>query len=185
MNVGRWHSGLWNIYNIELYKLMPADLLEPNLPGLLPLVPLTKGATWAEAEEAMRRAAAVQPAEAARVLGNALGILLGDAMNQKEQANALFWRYFMTFYERMLEEIPWLREAREEGRDEGLAEGELLGMREVALRTLAARFAPVPAEIEAALQTADKAHLLDVATHAGTDTLEEVRARLGLPERQN
>ena len=95
----------------------------------------------------------------------------------------------MTFYERMLEEIPWLREAREEGREEGKAEGlsqgELLGMREVALRALAARFAPLPAEIEAALQTADKAHLLDVATHAGTDTLEEVRARLGLPERQN
>ncbi len=205
MNVGRWPSGLWNIYNIELYKLTPADVLNPGLPGLLPLVPLTKGATWAEAEEAMRRAAAVQPVEAAKALGNALGILLGDATGQKEQANELFWRYFMTFYERVLEEIPWLREAlekgreegrekgREEGREEGkaegkaegLSEGELLGMREVALRTLANRFAQVPAEIEAALQAADKERLLDVATHAGTDTLDQVRARLGLAEQQS
>jgi predicted transposase YdaD len=193
MNVGRWPSGLWNIYNVELYKLTPNDLLNPGLPGLLPLVPLTKGATWAEAEEAMRRVAAVQPVEAAKVLGNALGILLGDATGQKEQANELFWRYFMTFYERMLEGIPWLHEAlekgREEGREEGKAEGlsvgELLGMREVALRTLANRFELVPDEIEIALQAADKERLLDVATHAGTDTLDQVRARLGLAEQQS
>ncbi len=137
----------------------------------------------------MRRAAEVQPVEAAKVLGNALGILLGDATGQKEGPTYSFGGIFMTFYERMLEEIPWLREAREEGREEGKAEGlsqgELLGMREVALRTLANRFDTVPAEIEAALQTADKEHLFDVATHAGTDTLEEVRARLGLPERQS
>ena len=167
---------------------LPGDLLEPDLPGLLPLVPLTKGATWADAEEAMQRATTVQPVEAAKVLGNLIGILLGEATGDKAQANELFWRYFMTFYERLLEQLPSMQEAREEGREEGKAEGlnegELLGMREVALRTLANRFTSVPAEIEAALQVVDKERLLDVATHAGTDTLEQVRVRLGLAEQQ-
>ena len=49
-------------------------------------------------------------------------------------------------------------------------------MREVALRTLANRFGSVPAEIEQALEASGKERLLDVATHAGTDTLEQVRA---------
>jgi hypothetical protein len=176
MSVDGLECGHWNVYNIELYKLAPGELLELDLPGLLPLVPLTKGATLADAEEAMRRAAAVQPIESAKLVRNLLGILLGEATRDKVQANQLFWRYFMTFYERMLEELPSLREAKEEG--------ELLGMREVALRTLANRFEVVPAEIESALQAADKEHLLDVATHAGTDTLEQVRARLGLAENQ-
>jgi urease alpha subunit len=57
-------------------------------------------------------------------------------------------------------------------------------MREVALQVLRNHFGSVPAEIEQALEAADKERLLDVATHAGTDTLEQVRARLNLPERQ-
>lgn len=176
MSVGRWPSGLWNVYNIELYKLKPADLLGLDLPGLLPLVPLTKGATWSDAEEAMQRAAAVHPVESAKLLGNLLGILLGEATGDKAGANTLYWRYFMTFYERLLDELPSIREAK--------AEGELLGMREVALQVLRNHFGSVPAEIEQALEAADKERLLDVATHAGTDTLEQVRARLNLPERR-
>jgi predicted transposase YdaD len=176
MSVGRWASGLWNVYSIELYKLTPADLLKLGQPGLLPLVPLTKGATWSDAEEAMQRAAAVQPVEAAQLLGNLLGIFLGEATGDKARAITLFWRYFMTFYERMLDELPSIREAK--------AEGELLGIREVALQVLRNHLGSVPADIEQALQAADKEHLLDVATHAGTDTLEQVRARLNLPERQ-
>ena len=50
----------------------------------------------------------------------------------------------MSFYERLLEQLPSMREAREEGREEG----ELLGMRKVELRTLANRFTNVPAEIK-------------------------------------
>ena len=184
MSVDGLECGTWKIYTIELYKLAPSDLLEPDLPGLLPLVPLTKGATWADAEEAMQRATAVQPVEAAKVLGNLIGILLGEVTGDKAQANGLFWRYLMTFYERLLEQLPSMREARDEGKAEGLNEGELLGMREVALRTLANRFTSVPAEIEAALQVVDKERLFDVATHAGTDTLEQVRVRLGLAEQQ-
>lgn len=196
MNVGRWPSGLWYVYNLELYKLMPADLLGLGLPGLLPLVPLTKGATWSDAEEAMRRATAVQPVESAQLLGNLLGILLGETTGDKAGANTLYWRYFMTFYERLLDELPSIREAKEEAKAEGLAEGivegkaegivegELLALREVALRTLANHFGSVPVEIEQALQAADKERLFDVATHAGTDTLEQVRARLNLPEQQ-
>lgn len=180
MNVGRWPSGLWNVYNLELYKLTPADLLGLDLPGLLPLVPLTKGATWSDAEEAMRRATAVQPVESAQLLGNLLGILLGEATGDKAGANTLYWRYFMTFYERLLDELPSIREAKEEAK----AEGELLALREVALRTLANRFGSVPVEVEQALQAADKERLFDVATHAGTDTLEQVRVRLNLPEQQ-
>lgn len=180
MNVGRWPSGLWNVYNLELYKLTPADLLGLGLPGLLPLVPLTKGATWSDAEEAMRRATAVQPVESAQLLGNLLGILLGEATGDKAGANTLYWRYFMTFYERLLDELPSIREAKEEAK----AEGELLALREVALRILANHFGSVPAEIEQALQAADKERLFDVATHAGIDTLEQVRARLNLPEQQ-
>jgi predicted transposase YdaD len=175
MYVGELACGQWNVYNVELYKLAPNQLLDANLPGLLPLVPLTKGATLENAEEAMRRAAAVEPLETAKLVGNLLGILLGEATGDKAQANTLFWRYFMSLYERMLEELPSVREAREEG--------ELLGIREVALNTLANRFQAVPADVESALETADKARLLDVATHAGTDTLEQVRVRLALPDR--
>jgi len=57
---------------------------------------------------------------------------------------------------------------------------EAEGMRKFAQAALEARFGPLEADIQAALNTADEATLKALAAHISTDSLEEMRARLGL-----
>jgi hypothetical protein len=60
--------------------------------------------------------------------------------------------------------------------EEGKAEGERL-MLQVALE---GRFGQLPEDMVAALRTADEATLQGVAAHLSAETVEQVRARLGL-----
>lgn len=59
--------------------------------------------------------------------------------------------------------------------------GEIKGMRSAIQRVLEGRFGPLSEEILAALQAADLPRLEHIAAYAGTDTLEQVHLRLGLP----
>ncbi len=60
--------------------------------------------------------------------------------------------------------------------DEWIAEGE----RRMVKAVLEGRFGPLSADLLAAIQAADEATLLDLVAHVSTETLEQVRARLGL-----
>lgn len=50
--------------------------------------------------------------------------------------------------------------------------------------TLEGRFGALSADMLEAMKVADEAALTALAVHAGTDTLEQVRSRLGLSEAQ-
>jgi hypothetical protein len=66
----------------------------------------------------------------------------------------------------------------EQGIERGIEEGE----RRMAQVSLEGRFGPLSDDMRAALRTADEAILHDLAAHIASDTLEQVRARLGLAE---
>ena len=65
--------------------------------------------------------------------------------------------------------------------ERGLAAGKAEGMRQSAEVALAARFGPLGDDVRAAISRADETTLLVVIAHYATETLEQVRARLGLP----
>ena len=64
--------------------------------------------------------------------------------------------------------------------EEGIEEGERRMARRMTQAALEGRFGSLSAEIVAAIAAADEATLLDIVAHAATETLEQVRARLGL-----
>lgn len=177
MRVGSWVSGHWNFHNIELYRLPPEQLLNAGLPGILPLVPLTKNARLEDAEEAMRRLTQEEPADEAKPLGALLAIFLGHARNDKTLATDLYRRFFMANLDNFVRDNPVLHDVWVEMTEKG----EAKGMRLAIQRTLEGRFGLLSEEMLAALQAADLPRLDHIAAYAGTDTLEQVRLRLGLP----
>lgn len=66
-------------------------------------------------------------------------------------------------------------------RESGLAEEfREEGMRDILRSVLEGRHGPLSQDIVAALNAADAERLREIARHAGTDSLDELRARLGL-----
>lgn len=63
---------------------------------------------------------------------------------------------------------------------EWIEEGMQQGTRSTILRVLEGRFGAVDAALAAAIERADEATLAELSLHAGTDTLDQLRARLGL-----
>lgn len=70
----------------------------------------------------------------------------------------------------------------EQGIERGIEQGIEEGERRMAQVSLEGRFGPLSDDMRAALRTADEAILHDLAAHIASDTLEQVRARLGLAE---
>jgi hypothetical protein len=87
-----------------------------------------------------------------------------------DDARALFRRLFMST--EILEQSPLYRM--------WIAEAEVQGLRQAARTALVGRWQSLPAEIEIALTSASPAALNDILAHLTTDTLEQVRGRLGL-----
>ncbi|MGH2516843.1 MAG: hypothetical protein ACRDHP_14410 [Ktedonobacterales bacterium] len=69
-----------------------------------------------------------------------------------------------------------IQQGREEGREEGQRQ-MARGMAQVALE---GRFGPLNADVLAAVNAADEAVLRDIVAHIGTDSMEQVRKRLGV-----
>lgn len=63
---------------------------------------------------------------------------------------------------------------------QGVAQGEQRATREAARIAIEGRFGSLSEDLLAAIQQADAAPLLDLLAHISTETLEQVRARLGL-----
>ncbi len=189
MRIGSWLSGQWHFHSIELYRLPPAQILNAGLVGILPLVPLTQNASLEDAEEAMQRLTLEEPADEAKSLGALLAILLGHVRNNKALALELYRRFFMANLDNFVRDNPVLHDVwvemtekgKAEGRIEGKAEGKTEGKREAIQQVLEGRFGPLSEDMLAALQAADLPLLNHIAAYAGTDTLEQVRMRLGLP----
>ncbi len=80
----------------------------------------------------------------------------------------------------ILEQSPlyqeWTRNAREQGRQEGIEEG----LRQAALAVLRGRFGELPPEAVTALSAADQGTLDSLLPHLAAITMDELRARLSL-----
>ena len=85
---------------------------------------------------------------------------------------------YITSVERIARE-DGIEQGIERGIEQGIERGIEQGERRLAHVALEGRFGPLSADLLAALQTANEATLLDVVAHLSTDTLEQIRARLG------
>ncbi|HEY7350808.1 MAG TPA: hypothetical protein VH599_21035 [Ktedonobacterales bacterium] len=106
--------------------------------------------------------------------------LLGDVRNDKPLALDLYRRFFMANLDNFVRDNPVLHDVWVEMTEKGKVEGRAEGKRETILQVLEGRFGPLSEEMLAALQAADLPRLDHIASYAGTDTLEQVRMRLGL-----
>lgn len=187
----------WVFDNIELYELPPDAIMNAGVVSLLPLLPFTKNATLEQIEAAMQRVKDEAPAEQARPLAGLLGIFTSRFFDE-QRAVALLERLFMST--EIMEEFPlfrtWMAQATAKGeaigraegeaegkaigRAEGRAEGEAEGERNLLRRLLERRFGALSDELQQAISAADTDALTEVALAAGTETLEQLRARLGL-----
>jgi hypothetical protein len=182
MYVGKRLRTTWEFDNIELYKLAPDAIINAGVVGLLPLLPFTKGATPAMIEAAMQQVKEEAPAEQVKPLAGLLGLFASRFYGQDLVLN-LFRRLFMST--EFLQEFPlfntMMAEAEAKGEARGEARGEAKGLREGARLSLEDRFGgALSAEVQRALDQADEATLKAVLAHIATDSLEQLRARLGL-----
>jgi len=183
--------------SIELGELSPDDLLTMDQPGLLPLLPLTKGGTKKEVTEHMF--ASLNASEQTDLL--AIGSTLASLVFSKEHSPDLEWlhRRLREMHD-VLRESPYYQEILQEGREEGIVkgleeglqkgrkaglqegvqQGKLEGQREMLLAIVQARF-PKMARLTKKLVAAidDPASLQDVTVKISmAQTTEEVQQYL-------
>jgi hypothetical protein len=75
---------------------------------------------------------------------------------------------------------PILHDVWEQVNARGEARGEAKGMQLAIRSTLEGRFGPLSQDMLDAINARDAAQLGEIARYAGTETLEQLRARLGL-----
>ncbi|HEY6540648.1 MAG TPA: hypothetical protein VIZ18_06910 [Ktedonobacteraceae bacterium] len=146
-------------------------------PGLLPLLPLTKGGIKKEVTEHMFTR--LQASEQTDLL--AIGSTLASLVFSREHSPDLEWlfRRLRAMHD-ILRESPYYQEILQEGRQEGREEGKLEGQREMLLAIVQARF-PTMARLTKKLVTVidDPASLQDVTVKISmAQTTEEVQQYL-------
>ncbi len=172
--VGQHVLATWNFINIDVRKLSASAMMESGGLGVLPLMPFMQGANKEILTEAMRRLKEKEAEEDTR----SLTLLLVDFISRRHSpglATSIYERFFMGNIDFMKESplYPILtKEARVEGK------------REAILAVLEGRLGKLSDDVVEALKVADEATLTTIAVHAGTDTLEQIRSRLGLSASQ-
>jgi hypothetical protein len=159
---------------VRLWELPPDRVLASSTYALWPLSSLMAGATVETTLAVAERLAATEaPRQEKGDLIGLLAGLAGIAMAREQLMAALRSNP-------MIDEL--LRESSlaELFIEEGIEEGERRMARRMAQAALEGRFGKLSAELVAAIAAADEATLLDIVAHAATETLEQVRARLGL-----
>lgn len=173
IRVGDRLLGTWDYINIPIFDLVAHDMITLGEVGLLPLVPFMRGADVATIEAA----AQIVKDRASDAAVQSLEILIAifaARFHGKDFARDLYRRLFMST--EILDESPLYREWVETAE----AKGKLIGMRNTVRGVLEGRFATLPDDVIATLQAADETTLNIIIMHITTDTLEQVRARLGL-----
>ncbi len=172
--VGPHVLATWSFINIDVRKLSASAMVESGGLGILPLVPFMQGANKEILTEAMRRLKEKEAEEDTR----SLTLLLVDFIARRHSASlatSIYERFFMGNIDFMKESplYPILtKEARVDGE------------REMAQIALEGRFKTVSEDVLTALKSADEATLRAIVANISTDTLEQIRARLGLSATQ-
>ena len=175
--VGDRLLGTWVIYGIEVFALQARDILNGNILALLPLVPFMQGADLTTIGEAAHRVEREAPDELGKTLNTLLAVFTAQ-FHGKDAARALLEGLKMNTS--IVEESPLYQEWVQQAKAIGVAEGKVEGMRTLVRRALEGRFGTLEADLLAAITTASPEALDAVVTHIATDSLSEIRARLGL-----
>lgn len=168
-----WEYLRFDFLVVELSKLTPEDLFVLDEPGLLPLLPFTKGGTTSEATEVMlTRLARVENKEFL-----SLGASFSALLFQRKNPAMFEWLIRrLRQMQDLLRESPLIQEFLEEGRQEG----KLEEAREIVLVLVQARFPElVPLAKETASSIQDRNVLQNLIRKIGTaQTLEEAQKYL-------
>lgn len=155
---------------IRLWELSPSLVLDTDHYQLWPLASLMGGVTQDSTLTIAQRLATAPLPRAER--GELVGLLVALAGVRLPKIDL----------RSALKEIPMLDELLRESSfydvvyEEGKAEGVLEGLRAV----LESRFGVLPADMLAALAALDQPTLMELLRHAASDTLEQLRGRVGL-----
>lgn len=166
--------GTWHFYNIRMQDFSASDMLTSGPLGLLPFVPFMGGANEQLAEQAMRRVKEQATEDEAETLAFVLAVFIAQVYKSADLARSIVRRVLMSTD--LFRESPLFQELMKEALDEE----RLQNSRELAQLALEGRFQTLSADILQALGTADEATLKAIVAHVSSDTLEQVRARLGL-----
>jgi predicted transposase YdaD len=194
LRVGDEVWGTWKFIGIEVYKLRAQTLFDRELVGLLPLIPFTQdGADLAVIEQTADLVKHRAPAAEVEELETLLAIFGARTFGREAMLRLLERLHVST---EILESSPlyqyWLRQVEERGLQRGLEQGEArglqrgleqgeeAGLREAALTALRGRFPNLPPEIAQAIATASREALMALLANVAADSLEQVRARLGI-----
>lgn len=170
--------------NFEIIRMweIPVEswLASPSITMQI-FTPLLKGANLETFDQA---ANTLQQVSDANERGNALNYLTLFAMRKFGQRLVTQHIKENIMLDSFITESEWyqciLKRGTEEGMAQGVAQGVVQGEKTMAQRALEGRFGIVDADILAALNQADEPTLEAIVLHITTDTIEQVRARLGL-----
>lgn len=164
-------SSLTHPYDVvRLWELPPERVLASPSYALWPLASLMGGATEATTIEIAERLATVDAPR--QECSDLMGLLVGLAGLRTERESLLA----------ALRRHPMLNDLLRESSiaEMFIEEGELRGARRMAQIALQGRFGALSEDLLTALGHADEATLQDLVAHVVTDSLEQVRTRLGL-----
>jgi hypothetical protein len=166
MQAGHYRLATWPFVSVELYQLDASATINTGGVGLLPLVPFMQGGADVQvAERAMERVRQEAPSDQANELASLLAVFI-DRVQGTQAALAILRRFNMS--------SDILRES-------GLVKPILdQSARRMAIAALKLRFDPLPEDVVAAVNAADEATLQELVEHAANESLELLRARLGL-----
>jgi hypothetical protein len=163
---------------VRLWEIPQERVLSTPQYPLWPLAGLmagvTAGSTLTLAE---RLVGAPLPEEERRDLTGLLLALAGTRLAPADLLEALRRNPVL---EELLKDNGVVQDLVAEGERRGLAEGERRGEQEMVRVMLQGRFGPLSDDVLAALRAADAATLRALAAHVATDTIDQMRARLGL-----
>lgn len=171
---GSQQSYICNFDIIRLWELPPTLVLDTDHYQLWPLASLMGGVTHDSTIAIARRLADAPLPRAER--GELLGLLVALAGVRLPKIDIRSALKEMPMLDELLRESSFYDVVYEEDFVEGEARGALEGLQVV----LESRFGALPEDMSAALAALDQPALLELLHHAATDTLEQVRVRIGL-----
>lgn len=163
---------------IRLWEIPQEQILSTSSYELWPLAALMAGTTVESTQSIAERIAAapLERAERSELIG-LLAVLAGIRL-PRDAILAVLRRNHML--DDLLKESSVASAWFEEGIEQGLQQGLQQGMRNTIRLVLEGRFGTLDEAVRAALDQADETLLADLSRHAGTDSLEQIRARLGM-----
>jgi hypothetical protein len=163
---------------VHLWEIPAERVLASATYDLWPLAALMDDVTLDRAVAVAERLAAAPLPEHERSELAALLVALSDLRLERGALREALRR--LPMIDDILRQSSLAEEFLAEGIAQGVAQGVAQGERRMAQAALEGRFGTLDADLLAALDTADEATLQTLMAHIATDTLEQVRSRLGL-----